>query len=672
MERTRVLILLACCLAARTFAAAASVTVTGLQKLTASDARASANFGSSVAVDGDMAVLGASDVNGNSNGNGEAYVFTRSNGVWRQTAKLLPADESIGRFGAAVAINNGTIAVGDYVNSVVYVFTQSGTGWVQQSRVVAPLDAEGAGFGWSVALSGGVLAIGAPFQFPDGALYVFTQSGGWTQQAELTLSDAAAQGSWHFGFSVSASGATIAVGSPANGAPCGRAFVFTFSNGTWQQSELQRFTPGSGASCGSKQFGTSVTIGGGTVVVGAPDEGDTSNNLALSGAAYVFAQSGGVWKEQATLTASDAATDSFFGYSVAIDGSIIVIGAYGNTGYIGSAYVFTQSGAAWTQLLELGPPDGTAGEFFGASVAVSGGVAFAGAPGKNIGNLQSAGEAYVFEAANAVVLSNPSGRSFQLTGTGCKTPGQFTTPYAGFWSTCSLEWTSPDTATPKTRYTFENWWDGSTDNPRTFVLDENQQTVISADFRTEYQLTTISAPAGAGQITGGGFYPLGASAIVDAVAEPGAVFTGFGGALTGSTTPQPLLITGPTTVTAFFAQTPAAASGAIISAKSGPANNRTWTVTVTNNGPGVSYDARLDGVMVVQTFGASCAPAPLRLSPASFPVPLGTLALGGMAQASLTFDFSGCPANARFSVTIGEVSNGGSSVGVVQLVNQFQ
>jgi len=74
----------------------------------------------------------------------------------------------------------------------------------------------------------------------------------------------------------------------------------------------------------------------------------------------------------------------------------------------------------------------------------------------------------------------------------------------------------------------------------------------------------------------------------------------------------------------------------------------------------------------MQTFGASCAPAPLRLSPASFPVALGTLAVGGTAQSSVTFDFSGCPTNARFSVSIAEVSNGGSSLGFVQLVNQFQ
>ena len=125
----------------------------------------------------------------------------------------------------------------------------------------------------------------------------------------------------------------------------------------------------------------------------------------------------------------------------------------------------------------------------------------------------------------------------------------------------------------------------------------------------------------------------------------------------------------PQTVTGNFAPTPAAAESGTISAKSGPANARQWTINITNNGPGTAYNAQFVGLMLTQTFGTACTPvrdAPL------LPVSLGDLVLGASAQTTVTLDFSSCPANARFTVTVDYVSNGGSSVGLIQLANQFQ
>ena len=119
--------------------------------------------------------------------------------------------------------------------------------------------------------------------------------------------------------------------------------------------------------------------------------GATGSN-SNTGAAYVFTGSGGTWTQQAKLTAADAAANDRFGVSVAVSGSTAVVGAYGKNSNTGAAYVFTRSGSNWTQQAELTASDGTGGDDFGFSVALSGSTAAAGAPFKNA----STGAAYVF------------------------------------------------------------------------------------------------------------------------------------------------------------------------------------------------------------------------------------------------------------------------------------
>ena len=640
-------------------------------ELTASDAAANAGFGGAVAIDVDTAVIGAPEIGqtGTPSGKGEVYVFTRSGTAWAQTAKLTAADGQTGdAFGFSVALSNGTVIVGaprkNGFAGAVYVFTQSGGNWIQQAELGAP--GPSAYFGYSVALTGNTLAIGDPNSVDagvTGAVYVFARSNGvWNQQATLAASDPSAE---RFGFSVAMSGGTMAVGCPGIGNPNfspARAYIFTLSSSGWTQTA--ELSPSGDSS--TDLFGSSIAIDSGTVVVGAPNEG------GFAGAAYVFALSGTTWTQQTTLTASDGGQDDEFGSSAAIEGNTIVIGAPLNNISKGAGYSFARTGGAWVLQEGLLASDGASYSSFGASAAISNGIVILGAPWKQISESTNAGAAYVFGRANAVLLSNPPGRSFQLSGDSCNTPGQFTTPYTGYLTTCSLEWITPDTATPQTRYTFEDWWDGSTDNPRTFSPDPTQQTVISADFLTEYQLTTQVSPNGSGIVTGAGFYPAGTSATIDAFPQPGLVFTGYTGAASGVATPQSLVVNGPETVTGFFSAIPISGSSAVISAKSGGATERSWTVTITNNGPGNAYDTRLFGVMLTQTFGGACNPIPIRINPLEFPILLGNLPAGGSAQTSLLFDFAGCPANARFSVTIGEMSNGGSSVGLIQLVNQFQ
>src|SRR5262249_32981521 len=154
------------------------------------------------------------------------------------------------------------------------------------------------------------------------------------------------------------------------------------------------------------QLGSSVTISGDTIVVGAPYEqsnatginGDQSNNSAMqAGAAYVFVRSGTNWSQQAYLKASNTGPNDTFGFAVAIAGDTLVVGAPGESSnatgvngnqsdnsaaYSGAAYVFVRSGTNWTQQAYLKASNTGALDFFGIAVALSGGTIVVGAEGE--------------------------------------------------------------------------------------------------------------------------------------------------------------------------------------------------------------------------------------------------------------------------------------------------
>jgi hypothetical protein len=397
-------------------------------KLTAADAAAFDDFGASVALSGSTAMVGATS--GNS-GAGAAYVFVRSGTAWTQQAELTAADAAPGDdFGASVALSGSTAVVGDNAKNsstgAAYVFVRSGTAWSQQAELTAADAAPGDELGYSVALSGSTAVVAAPYKnsqtgaayvyvLPSqqakltatggaandrfgvtvalsgstavvgvpaknsntGAAYVFVRSGtAWTQQAKLTAADAAAGA--EFGYSVALSGATAVLGAPFSGGT-GAAYVFTRSGTAWsQQAKL--------TAAGTAWLGFSVALSGSTAVLGAP----ATNSF--TGAAYVFAQSGTAWTQQATLTAAGGAPDDEFGYAVALSGPTAVLGALGTNSAAGAAYVFVQSGTAWTQQAKLTAADAAPGDFLGASVALSGPTAVIGAWAKN----SNTGAAYVF------------------------------------------------------------------------------------------------------------------------------------------------------------------------------------------------------------------------------------------------------------------------------------
>ncbi len=281
----------------------------------------------------------------------------------------------------------------------------------------------------SVAVSGDTVVVGAPFEdsnatgvngtqtdnssINSGAAYIFTRSGTtWTQQAYLKASNSGA--GVEFGFSVSVSGDTVVVGafaeaSKATGvggtetdnslAQSGAAYVFIRSGTTWtQQAYLKASNTGT-----NDLFGYSVSVAGNTVLVGASGEGSnatgvggaqTDNSLVQPGAAYVFSRTGTTWTQQAYLKASNTGANDQFGISVAVSGETAVIGAPGEdsnaTGVggtqtnnsasgSGASYVFSRSGATWTQQAYLKASNTGGNDQFGRAVAVSGDSVIVGA-----------------------------------------------------------------------------------------------------------------------------------------------------------------------------------------------------------------------------------------------------------------------------------------------------
>jgi len=348
---------------------------------------------------------GVHDASNCATDSGAVYVYTRNAGTWSQQAYVKASNTGAGdRFGNAVALSGdgATLAVGAFseassttgINSTpnelarfagaVYVYTRSASTWSQQAYVKASNTESGDSFGGSVALNGdgNTLAVGAPLEAsgttginstPDesapfaGAVYIYTRSGTWSQQAYVKASNTAPGDNFGNSVALSSDGNTIAVGAPAqptlDGSPggAGAAYVYTrTAAGIWSQ---QAFVKASNPQAGDfveagDNFGGSVALSGdgNTLAVGAQfedgsfsgvtpgvvDETTAGNAAHNAGAVYVYKRTAGTWSQQAYVKASNTGADDNFGNSVALsgDGNTLAVGALqeegGGTG-IGSS-----------------------------------------------------------------------------------------------------------------------------------------------------------------------------------------------------------------------------------------------------------------------------------------------------------------------------------------------
>ena len=368
----------------------------------------------------------------------QAYLKASNTGAVDQFGWSVAIAGNTAVVGANREDSNATTVNGDQANNSAleagsaYVFVRSGTTWTQEAYLKASNTDADDQFGYSVAIAGDTIVVGAPGEdsnattvngdqtnnsaFAAGAAYVFLRSAGiWSQQAYLKASNAGAFN--QFGLSVAIAGDTIVVG--ANGErgistgvngdqtnnlalDVGAAYVFVRSGTAWSQQAYMKASN----SEANDNFGWSVAIAGDTIVVGAYREdsnatgvgGNQADNSAPdAGAAYVFFRSAGLWSQQAYLKASNTGADDQFGTSVAIAGDTIVVGAPGEdsnaTGVngdqvnnsatgAGAAYVFFRSGTTWSQQAYLKASNTGADDVFGTSVAIAGDTIVVGAYGE--------------------------------------------------------------------------------------------------------------------------------------------------------------------------------------------------------------------------------------------------------------------------------------------------
>jgi len=244
-------------------------------------------------------------------------------------------------------------------------------------------------FGNSVSISGDYLVIGASYANNlgnnSGAAYIYLKDAGiWVQQAKLTPSDFSDGAG--FGFSVCMYNDYLIIGKLGDevfGEASGSAYIFYKDNGNW--IEQAKLIPSDGAACDF--FGQSVAIGDGFAIVGAPFDDDHGGE---SGSAYIFKQIDEIWVQQTKIIAPDGEASDFFGQSVSISGSVVIIGAYSNN-QTGSAYIYKNDGNNWVQETKLMPSDGSPNDSFGYSVSLSDDRAIVGAANNN-----NIGAAYIF------------------------------------------------------------------------------------------------------------------------------------------------------------------------------------------------------------------------------------------------------------------------------------
>jgi FG-GAP repeat len=389
---------------------------TQVAKLMAHDGEMGDSFGNSVAISGDTAIVGAWFDDDNGEDSGSAYIFERNaNGIWTQQAKLLPDDgATFDTFGRSVAIS-GDIAIvgikrcdGNGANSgSAYVFERDEAGrWAQQTQLLANDRSTTSSFGMSVAISGDTAVIGALGVSPElDSAYVFVRDEGgvWSQQAKLIASDGEIDD--FFGYSVAINDDTIIVSAPydnnLSGEMAGAVYVFIRDANTMWTQQAKLLPSGAFKGVVTDAFGYSIAISGDTVIAGASLDDDSWGN---AGAAHVFVRDEtGAWTKQAKLLASDASDGDRFGSSVAINGNTALVGATGEGNHRGktpsSAYIFVRNASGvWEQQTKLIPTDGERGDSFGRSVALSDDTALVGADAfnRNIPNCCS-GSAYIFE-----------------------------------------------------------------------------------------------------------------------------------------------------------------------------------------------------------------------------------------------------------------------------------
>ena len=344
-------------------------------------------FGSSVAACGSLFVVGSPQ----DEGGGSVYVYRLEGASPLLEATIpVPGGYTAAEFGASVACEGDTLVVGAPGVPVTVkgaalqalqaaIFQRTSQGWDLKSPLTGTTPNGDDRFGGAVAISAGTVVVGAPDDAQDetagsgsGAVYVYDFSGSTAELVKKQKPTVPTAGAL-FGASVAASNKGIAVGAPmtAIGAATSGAVTVFQQIGT-NLTELGTMTGTGSMDDSNAAFGASVSMAGGMVAVGAPGEGSSQ------GAVYVFNTAGGGLAESGRIESADTGAGDGFGTSVSLSGDDVVVGSPGtNT----AGAIFQYSASSRTQ---TGSFDAVSGHTsFGSSVAISGDRIVIGAPSTN-------------------------------------------------------------------------------------------------------------------------------------------------------------------------------------------------------------------------------------------------------------------------------------------------
>lgn len=360
-------------------------------------------FGASIAVDGDSVLVGAPEKDNNpasTSGYGVAYVFHRQGGAWVEDAVLQELNANIASgdgFGSAVALQGdlalvgapGVDALGPSTNSgAVVIFERSmQSAWSRTGRIVPTGVGPQDFFGASLALEGEHLVVSAPFDDDRGqdagAAYAFRNVGGaWLEESKIVAPDGAPgdlfglprlEGDWLI---IGAFEASHALGLRA-----GAVYVFRRAATGW--SFHQKLVASNGSA--GDRFGASLALSDGVLAVGATHAGPSSGNLGL---VYVFELgSGGNWIEVQQLTSPEMGNAGQFGFSVAISRDRMAVGdpfalndfGNGNRRY-GVMHFYERTASGWVHTSEILETALEPNDEFGHAIAMAPGRVVVGAP----------------------------------------------------------------------------------------------------------------------------------------------------------------------------------------------------------------------------------------------------------------------------------------------------
>lgn len=368
--------------------------------------------GFSVAVDRDTLVTGCPQ-NDTVPGPGKALVFIRSGEgtAWtKQGAGLFASDpQNLDQFGRAVAIDGDRVVVtapskanGTLVNSgAAYVFERSGATWTQTAKITPAVPFSELYFGFSVALQGNTLLVGAQRrpgpsgQQNAGAVFVYELVGGVWQEKTILFSPAPLVDAY-FGDTLSFQGDRFVTGAIFdNGvvAKTGAAYVFHRTtpgdNSTWAiQQKLEAPADPNHPPAAKDEFGVGVSLDGNLIVVGAHQH--DLNGIFDSGAAYVFEWNGSNWVYKGMLGPPIGQADSHFGVEVVVKSDLVAVAAHvedipdpGAPSQMlsdaGAAYLFKLVSGSFTQVAKVTPAAPHGGDIFGRAMALDGRTLISGA-----------------------------------------------------------------------------------------------------------------------------------------------------------------------------------------------------------------------------------------------------------------------------------------------------